>query len=324
MRRRALLLAGGALIGGAILPALANTAKTRRVIVVHPGAAEGYQPQLNAFRERLKELGYFEGRDIVIELRDAQNRPERLPALAKEAAQLNPDVIVTAGSAGVAACKNATSSIPIVFASAADPVEQGFIASLQRPGGNVTGVLSPGFREKIVEIAREALPGARRLALLIYEPDRAHKPILEAFERTARRFNFEPIVVRVSGIEGLDQAFGEISERRADVLLVPNLSFLQMNRHEIARRALRARLPLIGTTTLMVESGGLLSYGISVEENWRRAAAFVDRILRGAKPGDLPVDQPELIQLIINRRTAQAIGVNLSPVTMLRAERIID
>jgi putative ABC transport system substrate-binding protein len=273
----------------------------------------------------MKEIGYVEGRDLSIEIQAGDNRQDQLAKLAAAVAATRPEVIITATSAAIAAFKKSTASIPIVFAGAYDPVGQGFVASLRHPGRNITGVLvHVALGPKIVEIVREALPHAHRLATLIHEPDPAQRLSLQAFEPAARRYHFEPIVVRVKRVEDLDRAFKEMVERRAEAVLVENSSFQVTNRSSIVKKALAARLPLFSTSNLIAESGAVLSYGTVTEENWRRAAVLVDKILRGANPADLPVDQPERFQLIVNRKTARAIGVELSPMIMARADRVIE
>jgi putative tryptophan/tyrosine transport system substrate-binding protein len=325
VKRRAILLASAAWLVAPAGPALSQAKPPRRIAVVLPGSRAGYQSRFNAFRGELKKLGYVEGRDLLIDIRWGEDRMESLEALAAEAVSLHPELIVTASSAGVTAVRKATSSIPIVFASAGNPVERGFVASLNRPGGNITGVLTyADITPKIVELAREALPEARRLALLIYDTDPAHKYALDTFEPSAKRFNFEPIIVCFSRPEELDRAFEELAERKADAVILPDLTFFASRPSQVTSRALKARLPVLGTSILVAESGGLLSYGTSGIENYRRAAAIVDKILRGAKPADLPVEQPQRFLLVVNRKTANAIGVTLSAATMLRAEKIID
>ena len=272
----------------------------------------------------MKELGYVEGRDISIEVRWADGRTERLASLAAEVVASNPAVIVTGSSEGVAACKQATSSIPIVFATAASVVEQGFVASLRQPGGNITGVVLHGLHAKIVEVIRDALPAARRLAVLVHDKDRNHKIVLDSFEPAARRFKFEPVVARVTRAEDFERAFKELTDRKADALYVPNLALLTSNRDRLIELTLIARLPHFSANPDIAVAGGLLSYGTSLVENYRRAAALVDKILRGAKPGELPIEQPERFQLIVNMKTAKAIGVTLSPATMLRADKVIE
>ena len=297
----------------------------RRIAFVPPGTEEGYRAYFNAFLAGLKDLGYVEGRDVSIEVLWGDNKIEGLASRAAAVVARNPAVIVTGSSASVAAFKKATSSIPIVFATAGAVVEQGFVASLRRPGGNITGViLHSGLSAKIVEITREALPKVRRFAILVDDKDPIHKTMLDDFEPSARRFNFEPLVVRVSRAEDLERAFKELAERNAEALYLPPLALLGSLRYQLVQRALKARLPHLSTAPISVEAGGLLSYGTRVEENYQRAAALVDKILRGAKPGDLAVEQPERFQLIVNLKTAKAIGVTLSPVTLLRADKVIE
>lgn len=325
MKRRALLVAGGAWLASAAARSFAQTALPRRIGFVHPGIQAGYRSYFDIFRTALKELGYVEGKDIAIDVRWADGRIDRLDALAAEIVALNPSVIVTGSSAGVTACKKATSSIPIVFTTAGSPVERGFVSSLRRPGGNITGItVHAELYGKIVEIAHQALPVARRFALLVHDRDPVHKAMVESFELKTRGFNLEPVVIRISQADELGRAFTELSQRKSDALIVPNLVLLTSIRSQLVERARKARLPLVSLNALIAEAGGLLSYGTRTEENWQRAAAMVDKILRGAKPADLPVEQPERFQLIVNMKTAKAIGVSLSPTTMLRADKIIE
>ena len=326
MKRRALLVASGAWLAAAAVDSFAQTPKApRRIVFLHPGTEAGWRSRMDFFRAALKELGQVEARDILLEVRWGNDRTDALPGLAAEIVATNPTVIVTASSAAVAACKKATSTIPVVFATAGDPVEQGFVASLGRPGGNITGVIvHSGLSAKIVEIGREALPGVRRFAILVHDADPVHKSHLERFSATAQRFQLEPVVVRVTRGEDLDRAFRELAERKAEALFIPNLSFFTSHRSQIVERALKARLPLLSNQNNVSVAGGLLSYGTEIEENYRRAAALVDKILRGAKPGELAVEQPGKFELIVNLKTAKAIGVKLSPITMLRATKVIE
>jgi putative ABC transport system substrate-binding protein len=325
MKRRALLIVSAAWILGGAGHALSQQGKPRQIAFVHPGGEAGFRYLFDTFRAELRDLGYVEGRDISIETRWGEGKTERFPSLAREVVALNPSVIVTATSAGVTAFKNVTSSIPIVFATAFNPVEQGFVASLRRPGGNITGIMIYSvLAEKIVEVAREAFPQAQRLAILVHDPDPAHKIALNSFLPSAQRFKFEPLIVRVAVPQDLERAFSEFAERKADILYLPDLAFQTTNRNDIITRSIKARLPLLTGIHDTTAAGGLLSYGTPREENYRRAAMLVDKILRGTKPAELPVEQPDRFTLFVNRKTARAIGANLSPVTMLRADRIID
>lgn len=297
----------------------------RRIAVLLAGTREGYHSRFEAFREEMKRLGYREERDIVFDLRWAEDRTEKLSSLAAELVSLRPAVILTATSAGVMACKRATSTIPIVFATAASPVEQGFVASLRRPGGNVTGVMiHADLGAKIVEVAREALPQAQRMAVVAYVPDPAHKLILEVFLPAAERHKFEPIIVRVTDPQDVSRVVEESVGRKADVIYLPQQAFSASHGRRIAQLSRAARLPLLSGYEEVTAAGGLLSYGHAREESYRRAAALVDKILRGANPGELPVDQPERVRLVLNLKTAQAIGIQFPQATLQRADTVIE
>lgn len=279
---------------------------------------------MEAFRTELKKLGYEEGRNVVFDVRWAENKTARLSALAAELVTLRPDVIMTSSSAGVAAAKNATSSIPIVFGTAASPIEQGFIASYRRPGSNVTGVLVHQLEAKTVEIAREILPHARRLAILLHKPDPFSKLAANEFVPAAKRLKFEPVIVEVSRAEELAVAFNEILRQKADALYVPSLVFISAHRDYLVERSLEARLPLLGGNLDLTAAGGLIGYGSERNENFRRAAVLVDKILRGTNPAELPVEQPQKLELVVNLKTAHAIGISFSREFLQRADRVIE
>ncbi len=280
---------------------------------------------MNAFRAELKRLGYVEGRDFAIEARWADYKTDQLQSLAVDLVKLNPAVIFTGTIAAVAACKKATATIPIVFATANQPVERGFVESLRRPGGNITGVmLHAGIAAKVVEIAREALPRARRFAILVHDSDPAHKEQLQWFKDAATQLNFHPVVVRANQAEELGLAFNEVVSEKADALYLPELSFVRAHSRYLIERSTKARLPLLSGYEEITAEGGLMSYGSPREENFQRSAVMVDKILRGAKPGDLPVEQPERFRLVVNLKTARAIGVSVSQTILLRANRVIE
>ncbi len=326
MNRRGLLVAGGAWLVAAASRSFAQMPKAiKRIAFVHPGIEAVDGRNFLAFRNTLKELGYVEGQDISIGARWAEGNTELLASLAAEAVKLDPAVILTATSAGVAACMKATSSIPIVFATAGNPVERGFVSSLSRPGGNVTGIIvHSGLVAKLVEITREAMPATRRLAILLHDKDPIYKEVLENFEQSALRFKFESVAVRFSRANEIERAFDELAKRKAEALIVTNMSLVNSLRQQLVERSRRARLPLFSTSPSFAEIGGLLGYGTSTTENYRRAAALVDKILRGTKPGELAVEQPERFELVVNMKTAKAIDAKLSPITMLRATKVIE
>lgn len=325
MKRRAILLASGAWMLGTAARSLAQGKGPHRVGVLIPGSQAGYRSRLDAFQHELKRLGHAEARDISFETRWGDDRTEMLGSLARELVSLQPAVLLTATSAGVAACMAATSTIPIVFATAANPVEQGFVASLRRPGGNVTGVLVYlDLGAKTVEIVREALPRAQRLAIVVHESDPISKPILDAFTPAAKRLKFEPVIVRVKSTDELAGAFREIAAKKADALYLPQQAFSTSNGRLLAQLSLEARLPLVSGFPEVTAAGGLLSYGYMREESYRRAAALVHKILRGANPGELPVEQPQRVELIVNLNTARAIGVTPPQATLQRADRVVQ
>lgn len=324
-RRRGLLLAGGAWLACATMASTAQTSTARRrIAVLLPGTHAAYESRLEVFRAELKRLGHVEGRDIQLEVRFAEGRNERLESLAAQLVSLGPAVILTSSSAGVIACKKATDSIPIVFATAGAPVEQGLVASLPRPGGNVTGVLVHSLEGKLVELAREALPQARRIAILVPDADPMTQAVVGNFLQACAQFKLEPVVVRVRRVEELATAFDEVARGKADALYSPGMVFTLSHGDYIIERSLQAKLPLLSHREEDTAAGGLLSYSTDRFENFRRAAALVDKILRGAKPRDLPVEQPERFRLVINRKTARAIGVTISPISLARADKIID
>lgn len=272
----------------------------------------------------MRKLGYKDS-DFSIEAWWAEGRTDKLDALAADAVARKPDVILTASSAAVAAARKATSSIPIVFATASNPVEQGFVASLQRPGGNVTGVVlyADQMTQKVVEITRELFPSMTRLALVVHELDPVSRFEERAFDAAARRLRFEPVVVRMTRMEDFERVFHELATLKAEALVAPQLAFFLTHRKELVDRALKARLPLVAADLRYADIGALMGYGTAVEDNYRRAAVMVDKVLRGAKAGDLPVEQPERFRLVLNAKTARAIGVSLPPVLTIRADKVV-
>jgi putative ABC transport system substrate-binding protein len=278
-----------------------------------------------AFVQRLRELGWFEGRNVVIEYRWAEGRIERSAEIAAEIVRLKVDVIVTAGTTTVVAAKQATSIIPIVFAAAGDPVGTGLVESLSRPGGNVTGLSNQAtdLAGKQVELLREVVPNLRRLAILANAG--APNALLEITEvqAAARGLGIEVMTFEIRRAEDIASAF-EALAGRADALYVVIDPLINTNRIRINALALSARLPTIHGFREYVEAGGLMSYGPSFSDLYRRAGDYVDRILRGAKPADLPVEQPTKFELIINLKTAKALGLNLPSSFLLRADEVIE
>jgi putative ABC transport system substrate-binding protein len=283
-----------------------------------------------AFRQGLRDLGYVEGRNLLIEYRDAKGKPERFPALAAELVALKVDVIVAGGGTlGALAAKQATATLPIVFPVAGDPVAEGLVTSLARPGGNVTGlsIVSPELVGKSLELLKEAVPGVSRVALLLKPdsmPDRARKDRLEAAEVAARALGVRLQVVEARGPEDFDRAFSDMTRARAGALYVLATPVFDIARRRLVDLAAKNRLPTVYSFKGWVEEGGLMSYGPDVADLFRRAAPYVDKILKGARPGDLPVEQPTKFELVINLRTAKAFGLTIPASVLLRADQVIE
>ena len=278
-----------------------------------------------AFVERLHELGWVEGQTVAIEYRWAEGRFERTPAIIAEFVRLKVDVIITHSTPYVVAAKQVTSVIPIVFPSAGDPVGNGLVTSLARPGGNVTGlsVQSADLAHKIVQLLREFLPNLGRLAILYHVGNPVAERQTDAVKEAAGRFGLDVAVVEVRRAEDIAPAIAAL-EGRTDALIVPSDPLHNANRIEINSSALRARLPTIYFDRVYVETGGLMSYGPNWPSIWRRAAEFVDKILRGAKPADIPVEQPTTFELVINLKTAKALGLSLPRIFLVRADELIE
>jgi putative ABC transport system substrate-binding protein len=279
---------------------------------------------LDSFRRGLRELGYVEGRNFVIEYRSAEGRDERFAALATELVRLKVDLIVTRGTAATLAAKNATGTIPVVIAGIGDPVAQGIVASLARPGANVTGV-SPLVTEtypKRVELLRALVPKAARIAALFNMGNPANPPEWKEVEMAARSLGMQTQLLDVRKREDLAPAFDAAVRQRADGLVVGIDTVTQANRRHIVELAATHRMPAIYATSEF--DGGLAAYGVNYADVYRHAASFVDRILKGAKPADLPMEQPTKLELVLNLKTAKSLGLTIPPSLVLQADRVID
>jgi putative ABC transport system substrate-binding protein len=283
-----------------------------------------------AFRQGLRDLGYVDGRNVVIEIRDADGKPERLPALAAELVALKIDVLVTGGGTPPAlAAKQATKTIPIVFASAPDPVTDGLVTSLARPGGNVTGSsnLNPELVGKCLEQLTQAVPTVSRVAVL-WQPgfmdERTDKDMLKAVDVAARALGVRLQVVEARGPTDIDSAFSKMTRARAGALTVLPSAMLFTERRRLVDLAAKNRLPAVYVQREFVDAGGLMAYGPRLADLFRRAATYVDKILKGAKPGDLPVEQPTKFDLAINLKTAKALGLTIPPSLLSRADEVIQ
>jgi putative tryptophan/tyrosine transport system substrate-binding protein len=297
----------------------------RRIGWLVSGNQEAYGPLIQSFRTRLTELGYVDGRDIEFEFRWTDGTPEKLQELAEALVRLNPAVIVTAGSAATKVLQNATQTIPVVFATAIDPVKQKLVASLRRPGGNITGLVNnEQTQNKAAELVRESIPKASTVSILTHEADPASPLSLSAVERPLRALKLEPRNVSVRDHDDLARAFVEVAGQKPDALFVLNLSLFQVLRSNIAELAFKHRLPVFSTRTEQTVAGGLMSYSHDTHVNYRRAAALVDKILKGAKPADLPVEQPDRFKLTVNLKTARILGLTVPKSLLVRADRLIE
>lgn len=323
LRRRFLLIAGALL--AAPLAAAQSVGKIHRVacLGLNPQPASG--PFLyGVLKDALREFGYVEGRNLLFEYRHADGKPERLQAVATKLARSNPDVIVTAVNAMTHAAKQATRTIPIVMIVGTDVVEEGLVASLARPGGNITGLtwdVGLGLMAKRFEFLKEAVPGLSRVAVL-WDQGQDAPGFKRAIGQGAAAVGVN--VIWIDFTEEIDQMFGVAMRERAEALFTGGGARLLRNRKKIVELAARHRLPDTHYTGEFVEAGGLMSYAPNLPDLFRRGAKYVDKILRGANPADLPVEQPTKIDLIINLRTARALGIKISPSLLLRADRVIE
>jgi ABC-type uncharacterized transport system substrate-binding protein len=289
------------------------------------GATSSAQAQWTAaFVQRLRELGWVEGQTISIEYRWAEGRFEHSPAIIAEFVRLKVDIIVTNSTPNVLAAKQVTSAIPVVFPSAGDPVGNGLVTSLARPGGNITGlsVQSSELAQKLVQLLREFLPTLRRLATL-YHVGPVAALQTDAVKAAASKLGLDIAVVEIRSAEEIAPAIEALKDR-TDALIVPSEPLYNTNRNQINSLALRARLPTIYFDRLYVETGGLMSYGPHWPSRWRRAASYVDRIFKGEKPADLPVQAPTKYELVVNLKTAKALGLTVPATLLARADEVIE
>jgi len=326
MDRRAFLAALG--VGTVVVP-LSAGAQQRKVPRV--GVLFGVSSLLlESFERGLRELGYTEGENILIERRISGGKVERLPELAADLVQLKVDVIFAPSTPMVRAAKHATGTIPIVFAVVSDPVVDGLVESFARPGRNITGLSSLASVQLIakrLELLRDTVPGVRRIAVLLDTTGPAHRvaEAPRAIEAAARALRVQPVIARVGGAEEIGRAFDTVLRDRPGALLpftTSPLFYLQAGR--IAEWAAKHRLPAIYESSELAHAGGLMSYGASYPDLMRRAAGYVDKILKGARPGDLPVEQASTFELVINLRTAKALGATIPQSVLLRATEVIQ
>ena len=325
MKRREFI----ALVGGmAAWPLAARAQEQRKLLTIGflgTGVPASQRTWAAAFARRLRELGWIEDQTVAIEYRWAEGRPERYTEIAAEFVRLKTDVILAGGTEGALAAKRETADIPIVFATAGDPIGSGLVASLARPGGNITGLSNQGsdLGGKKLELMREVLPTLTRVAVMVNSDYSGG--LTERFEidAAARKLGIEVVPLPIRRIEDIAPAFDGLKER-VEALYVSGDPLASLHRLRINTFALAARLPTMGFQREYVEAAGLISYGTNFPDQYRRAAEFVDKILRGAKPADIPVEQPNRFELVINLTTAKALGLTIPVTVLARADEVIE
>jgi ABC-type uncharacterized transport system substrate-binding protein len=316
------------LLAVSLAPAAAQPLeKVPRVGFLGPRTRSNDAGLVDAFLQGLRDLGWVEGKTIVIEYRWAEGRSDRLPDLAAELVRLKVDVIFAGNTAVAVAAKNATRTIPIVMATGGDPVGIGLVASLARPGGNVTG-LSYGVGMEVVgkglELLKETVPKVRRVAVLSNPANPSHSLAIETVSDAARAVGVQLQLLEARGPNEFDNAFAAMSRERAETLFVfldPSFGF---HRARLSDLAAKSRIPAMYGSREYPEAGGLMSYGADFRHSFRRSATFVDKILKGAKPADLPIEQPTTFELVINLKTAKLLGLTVPPSRLLRADQVIE
>ena len=313
------------ILSGPLATEAQQAPKVARVGVLTGGGSTvqaGFEP----FRQRLRELGFEEGRNLTLEVRNAEGQAERYAELAAELVRLRVDVIVAQSNPAVVALKRATETIPIVMTVVGDPVGSGFVASLPRPGGNVTGLsnMAEGISAKWVELLKEAAPKATRFGVLVVPATAAHASMWAEIQGAGRALRIVTRAWEVRGPEEIDRAFAAMGTERMRALIVLPHPVTGVNQRQILGLAAKHRLPAIRFNREFAEAGGLMSYGPNAADLWRRAATYVDKILKGAKPADLPVEQPTKFELVINMKTAKALGLTIPPAILVQATEVIQ
>jgi len=322
-RRTFMVMIAGTFLAGPLVAEAQQAGKVWRIGVL--STADG--PEWEAFRQGLRTLGYIEGRNILIDYRWHAGKFNDLPALAAELVDLKVALVVTAGPQPTRGVKAATATIPIVFVSVGDPVRLGLVKSLAQPGGNVTGfqtLVLGGFGGKQLELLKAAVPSITRVAVLIIPSNPLHRPYLQETVPAADALKLKLQIVEAHSADELERAFETAVGGRADAMHVYGDSITFLHRKHIADLALKSRLPTIFLFKPNVEAGGLLSYGPSEPDMYGRAARIVDKILKGAKPGDLPVEQPTKFELVINMKTAKALNLTIPRPLLLRADQVVE
>jgi len=326
--RREILVAAGSGLGLLAVPRLASAQraeKIRRIGFLGTGTAAGMAVWVGALRAELRQLGHVEGQNLSIEYRWADGQYERAPELAAELVRLKVEVLVTHGTPGTLAAKGATTTIPIVMASAGDAVLSGLVKGLAKPGGNVTGstFFNPELAAKRVELVKEALPRLTNVAAFLNPDNPGHGPVRDAMAQTGKSLRLELHWMEVRRPADFEKAFKTMADKRVGAFILVEDGMLNANIPAIASIATAQRLPSIGIAEL-AEAGGLMAYGVSLAEMYRRAAVFVDKILKGARPGDLPIERPTKFETVLNQKAARSMGIIFPRSVLVRADRTIE
>ena len=323
--RRKLVIALGA---GALVSSLGSfaqqPAKTYRIGFLSSESASSYRTRVEALRAGLREHGYEEGKSFTIEFRWAEGKNDQLPNLAAELVRLNVDLIVTHGAIPPRAAKNATTTIPIVFAASGDVIAMGFVASLARPGGNMTGSIffASELSTKRIELLKEALPRIAQVAVLSNPNSPASRQTVQAMQSTARSWKVTLHEFPMGGPQDFDGAFATMAKQRIGAIVIHDDPMFLVNAAALAVLAATRKLPSIGSAEI-VEAGGLLGYGADIPSLYRRAAYYVDKILKGTKPGDIPIEQASRFELVVNLKTAKALDIKIPQSILVRADKVI-
>jgi ABC-type uncharacterized transport system substrate-binding protein len=325
-RREFITLLGGAAAAWPLTSRAQQSGRIYRIGVLETSPAASNAANFDALRKGLRELGYVEGQNLVLDYGSADGRPERYPQLVTELLHLNVDLIVTRGTPAVMAAKNATETIPVVMAASGEPVGTGVVAGLARPGGNVTGLsaLTTELVAKRLELMRETVAGIRRIAFLQNMGNPVAPSQWEELNTAALSLGLEAQLLDVRKPEDIAQAFDTAIAQRADAILVGNDTVTLVHRRQVVELAVKHRLPAMYNNREFIDAGGLMAYGVSYPDLYRRAAIFVDKIFKGAKPADLPVEQPTKFELMINLKAAKALGLDIPATVLARADEVIE
>ena len=326
VNKNVLVLAFSSVLLALCHPAAAQEQKKHpRVAYLSASSSSLNAARDQALRQGLREVGYVDGKNITIDWRYAEGKPDRLPTLAAELVRLNTDIIITGGPTTTRAAKKATSLVPIIMTQDTDPVGNGFVTTLARPGGNITGLstLAPEISGKQLELLKEVVPRLSRVAVLGTSTNPGNAQALEQTELAAAAFGVKLQYLDVLGVRDIERAFEAVSKNRANAVLALGSPVLNSHRAQLIHLAVKNRLPAICSWPEIVDEGGLMTYGVSYNYLHRRAALYVDKILKGAKPADLPVEQPSKFEFVVNLITAKQMGLTIPPSVLARADRVI-